>query len=79
MMEAQLEEGRREMEVCERVKTKVEEVLGQIQKEGGGGGSGSGKKGEDVRKVNGTTNAGAGDEHAKRLWKMMTDIGIEAD
>lgn len=84
MMEEQVEEGRREMQECERVKAKVEEQLVKIEREGHeverrDGDGGNGKKDDDVR--NGTSTAGAigADEHAKHIWRMMADIDIEAD
>ncbi len=86
MMEEQIEEGRREMQECDRVKTKVEERLAEIERGGreverrdGDGDGGNGKKTDNMRNGTSTAHAMGGDEHVKRLWRMMTDIEIEAD
>ncbi len=84
MMEEQIEEGRREMQECDRVKNKVEERLAEFEN-GGHEVERRDGNGEDGKKTDGTRNdtniahARGGDEHAKRLWKMMTDIDIKAD
>jgi len=92
MMEAQLDEARSEMEMCEQVRKRAEGALGEVRMDGvavvssssgdGGGGGHEQQRGEHTRKINGTAAyAGApGDEHAKRLlWKLMTDIDIKSN
>ena len=84
MMEEQVEEGRREMQECERVKAKVEEQLGEIEREGHGverrdGDGEYGNKDDNVRNDTSTAGAIGADEHAKQLWRMMTNIDVGAD
>lgn len=83
-MEELVEEGRREMEECDRVKGKVERALREIEEGGrdgggggGGGGVGSGGKGLDAG--NSMVHDKGRQDDAKRLWKMMNDIDIEAN
>jgi MED7 protein len=87
-MEAQLDEARREMEMCDRVKARAEGALVEVRNEGmifGGGGGGGGnkqQKEEHTHKLNGKAADAATPEveHAKRLlWKLMIDIDIESD
>lgn len=80
-MEAQLEEGKREMEECERVKRKVEVILCEIEKGSGRDGSircGDGRM--DLNEQGGSGNIASKStdevEDARRLWKMLTN---EAD
>jgi hypothetical protein len=68
MMEAEVEEGRREMSECDRVKAKVEGALKDIEKQA-----------EDVASnkeaaANGAAKGSSVHGDAKRLWKMMMDI-----
>lgn len=73
MMETEVEECRREMCECDRVKGKVEEALKDIEKQA-----------EDTvssreTATNGGANASSVDDDARRLWKTMMDIKPEAD
>ena len=69
MMEEQLEEGRREMEECERVRGKVEESLKAME------GLGLNAKGSGVRGVNGVKDVKAKEmEDTQRLWQMIHEM-----
>jgi mediator of RNA polymerase II transcription subunit 7 len=68
MMEEQLEEGRREMEECERVRGKVEESLREMEglvrdSEVGGGANGVGKN-----------DAANEQDDTQRLWQMIHEL-----
>ena len=69
MMEEQLEEGRKEMEECERVKRKVEESLkemegfGRDEETGESSINGAGK-GTMVKEM----------EDTQRMWKMIHEL-----
>ena len=73
MMEEEIEEGRREMSECDRVKAKAEEVLKDIEKRAEKIAS------DEASAAKGTANDGPGDDKARRLWKMMVDIKTDAD
>jgi hypothetical protein len=67
MMEEQLEEGRREMEECERVKAKVEESLKTME------GLGLNVEGSSVNGV--AKDAKAKEtEDTQRLWQMIHEM-----
>ena len=69
MMEEQLEEGRKEMEECERVKGKVEEKLKEMEGFGRDGDTGGSRvngvgKGTMVKET----------ENTQRMWKMIHEL-----
>ena len=82
MLEGMLEDGRREIEECERVKGEVETFLGEVE-------GWEGKKDGGMEDGGGTTEHGdtrkqaiAGDrpsdeklEEARRIWNLMDEIG----
>jgi mediator of RNA polymerase II transcription subunit 7 len=70
MMEEQLEEGRREMEECERVRGKVEESLKAME------GLGLNAEGSGVRGVNGVVKDSKAKEmeDTQRLWQMIHEM-----
>ena len=69
MMEEQLEEGRREIEECERVKEKVEQSLMEIE-----------ELGKNIRTERRGINGVGGDsnvkesEEAQQLWQMIYEL-----
>ena len=70
MMEEQLEEGRREMEECEKVKAKVEESL-KVMEELGLNAEDSG-----VRRADGVVKDAKAKEmeDTQRLWQMIHEM-----
>ncbi len=69
MMEKQLEEGKQELEECERVKEKVDEKLREMGSFGQERNTFSVTKNEGDTK---TTDVNADD--ARRLWKAINDM-----
>jgi mediator of RNA polymerase II transcription subunit 7 len=76
MVEGMVEDGRREMEKCERMKERVEEVLEGLEKRGR---ETSGNEYEENAESASTPKEPHQDEYARRLWSMMADIKIEED
>jgi len=77
-----VEEGKREMEDAEGLRVRVEGLLGEIERGGTVGGAvQGGEYRQGVSNRSGTASAESVDEEedARRLWKKMTDIDIEAD
>ena len=70
MMEEQLEEGRKEMEECERVRGKVEESLKMME------GLGLNAEGSGVRGVNGAVKDAKAKEmeDTQSLWQMIHEM-----
>jgi len=74
-MEEQIDEGRREIEECDRVKEKVENMLKELEEEGRREASGGGT-------ISATNGLQDGDGHepsdekvaeAKRLWEIINE------
>jgi mediator of RNA polymerase II transcription subunit 7 len=69
MMEEQLEEGRREIEECERVKEKVEQSLMEIEELG----KNIQTERRGINGVGGDSNAKESEE-AQKLWQMIYEL-----
>lgn len=72
MMEEEIEEGRREMAECDRVKAKAQGLLRDIETQ-------AEKIASDKKSsaAIGTADAARRDEKARRLWQMMQEIKID--
>lgn len=84
MMEGQLDEWRKETDECSKVQSRAEELLGEIERRGkldggvDGGGENMDLDGQDTRRTR-PLIADARVDCSRRLWKMLTDIEVEAD
>jgi mediator of RNA polymerase II transcription subunit 7 len=74
MMEAMVEDGRREMEKCERMKARIEEILEGLEERGK---EMSGDEGEKETGISSTAKGSDQGENARQLWRMIADIKIE--